>query len=91
MVPISSFVPKHTFLQIASILYVSSTHKSNIQHFITCIQIKPLLPLWSPQYKPILNHYSPLIPKDPRVFLVKTASNQPLLKRRRSVQTWIIF
>jgi hypothetical protein len=32
-----------------------------------------------------------LTPKDPGVFLVKTASNQPLLKRRRSVQKWIIF
>jgi hypothetical protein len=32
-----------------------------------------------------------LTPKNPGVFLVKTASNQPLLKRRRSVQNWIIF
>jgi hypothetical protein len=32
-----------------------------------------------------------LTPKDPGVFLVKTTSNQPLLKRRRSVRNWIIF
>jgi hypothetical protein len=32
-----------------------------------------------------------LTPKDPGVLLVKTASNQPLLKRRRSVKNWIIF
>jgi hypothetical protein len=32
-----------------------------------------------------------LTPKDPGVFLVKTTSNQPLMKRRRSVQNWIIF
>jgi hypothetical protein len=36
-------------------------------------------------------YFSTLTPKDPGVFLVKTTSNQPLLKRRRSVQNWIIF
>jgi hypothetical protein len=40
---------------------------------------------------PVAGHILTLTPKDLGVFLVKTASNQPLLKRRRSVQNWIIF